>query len=278
MVRVSVEYTRKTLVMYNTAFGSVLGAFIGDAAGATLEFPVQGTIANIVRVATFRTSNITQSLLVPAQFAFGNKKWAVQHAMNMIGRGVWGTAQGQITDDGELTMALLRALSNSNQWDLDAIAVAYCEWLSSGPFDIGQTTKRAINGAFSLKSNTVPPPSIGTRMYYASSIFNKESQANGSLMRATPLGIWGYKLSSQDLATICHQDSGLTHPNMVCKYSVTCYAIAIAHLVKNATSTSADLKTRREAFSRAKNWLESEPESRDKETVLNCLNNATRKL
>ena len=53
------------------ARGAVLGAFAGDAAGATLEM--------MARAPT---------------------EAEVQRAMTMVGGGIWNTAPGQITDDG----------------------------------------------------------------------------------------------------------------------------------------------------------------------------------
>ena len=62
--------------------GCLLGALVGDAAGATLEF-------------------------------LGRKPDAaeVDRALEMVGGGPWRTAPGQITDDGELALCLARALA-----------------------------------------------------------------------------------------------------------------------------------------------------------------------
>jgi len=87
---------------------------------------------------------------IPILYSYGNASWAVDKALAMIGDGVHGTAPGQITDDGELTMSLLKALSKSeNKWNLDHVARAYATWLESIPFDVGYTTLNAIEGAFS---------------------------------------------------------------------------------------------------------------------------------
>jgi ADP-ribosylglycohydrolase len=68
-------------VCHQRAIGCVLGAFIGDAAGATLEFIGQ--------------KNITEK--------------SVKTAMMLKGGGVFNVGPGQITDDSEMAMCLLHA-------------------------------------------------------------------------------------------------------------------------------------------------------------------------
>ena len=74
---------------YNAAKGVLLGALVGDAAGATLEFLEHDPTPEEV-------------------------SWA----MNMPGGGDLQVAPGQITDDGELTLCLAQALADSKIFDL----------------------------------------------------------------------------------------------------------------------------------------------------------------
>ena len=53
-------------------------------------------------------------------------------------------------------------------------------------------------------------------------------------MRATPLPIWGYKLSDDDLYKACVEDTKLTHSNKVPHEAVAIYCIAIKHLINGA--------------------------------------------
>jgi ADP-ribosyl-[dinitrogen reductase] hydrolase len=53
------------------------------------------------------------------------------------------------------------------------------------------------------------------------------SKANGSLMRATPLGIYGYQLTDEELAFIASQDSSLSHTNPSVCAAVASYIIGI---------------------------------------------------
>src|SRR3954469_4469952 len=123
-------------LMMDAAVGAVLGALVGDAAGAVLEF-AEGPLD-------------------------------VDHAMTMPGGGVWRVAPGQITDDGELTMSLLRALASGTP-----AAVMYAEWIASRPFDVGATTMR------SLGCRLAPGENVAARMTAAAAKSCMESKANG---------------------------------------------------------------------------------------------------
>ena len=189
----------------NAAIGCLLGACCGDAAGATLEF--------IGRKPTYAE---------------------VENALTMPGGGVWNVAPGQITDDGELTLCLALALADQPVFEIESIARQYARWIESPPFDIGTTTRTAL-GCFlhSAHWNKIcEEQGYAIGMGQAAVQGCLDSKANGSLMRATPLGIWGHHLSDTDLAGYARQDSALSHPNQSCQDAVACYAIAIANLMR----------------------------------------------
>jgi ADP-ribosylglycohydrolase/fructose-1,6-bisphosphatase/inositol monophosphatase family enzyme len=122
--------------------------------------------------------------------------------------GRWQTLAGQPTDDSEMALALARSLVAAGEWDGERVLAAYREWYRSGPFDVGQTTRAALNGYFML-----------------------ESQANGSLMRASPLGIFAHARPPAEAAALARHDSGLTHPHAVCGESVAAFVVAVAHAI-----------------------------------------------
>lgn len=97
------------------ALGCLIGACVGDAAGATLEFLGRRP--------------------APAE---------VDKAMQMLGGGAWGVAPGQVTDDGELTLSLARALSTGSNFDIEGIAQEYAGWVFSNPFDMGSATGNSL--------------------------------------------------------------------------------------------------------------------------------------
>ena len=179
------------------ALGAVYGAFAADAAGATLEF-------------------------------LGRKPSAgeVEEALAMCGGGVWSTAPGQITDDSELALCQLRALSGSATFSLEAIASRYADWYRSPPFDIGNTTSSALGpGA------RAAPGHVAATMREAAAARNMGSKANGALMRLTPLAVWASRGTPDEVAGWAMADAALTHPNASCQEASACYALAIGHLV-----------------------------------------------
>ncbi|WP_036485298.1 ADP-ribosylglycohydrolase family protein [Myxosarcina sp. GI1] len=208
---------------YDKALGCLLGALVGDAAGATLEF--LGRAPNIEEVT-----------------------WA----MSMPGGGVIGVAPGQITDDGELTLCQAKALAESEKFNLEAIARNYAKWVDSNPFDVGITTSNSL-GSYSQPQwrEIFQQQGYAATMKTAAAKQCMGSKANGSLMRITPLAIWGKDLATDELADFARQDSALSHPNPSCGYAVACYCIAIAHLLDYSGDCVG-------AFESAKSWLDSQ--------------------
>lgn len=208
------------------ALGALLGALVGDAAGATLEFLDH----------------------VPS-------REEVDRALTMPGGGCWHVAPGQITDDGELTIALALGLAESPCFDRERVARRYADWIESAPFDIGGTTLNSL-GSFERGrwAGVARERGYAAAMSGAARELCMGSKANGSLMRATPLGVWGHRLRDEELAWYAEQDSGLSHPNPSCVDAVTAYVLAVAHLVLRPGDTAG-------AFARARAWVEAEAEA-----------------
>ncbi len=189
------EYSERS----NAARGAVIGALVGDAAGATLEF--------MGRKPT------------PSE---------VENAMRMVGGGVWRTAPGQITDDGELTIALAHSLSGSSRYDPNRAAHFYRKWYLSHPFDIGNATTAALG------RGDLDRPTLVDEVMKNASRYNSKSKANGSLMRASALGAWSAKVSLADAVQAARMDAQLTHPNPSCQWAGVAYIVAIRHLILNS--------------------------------------------
>jgi ADP-ribosylglycohydrolase len=126
----------------------------------------------------------------------------------LVAGGSWNTIAGQPTDDSEMALALARTLLEHGTYVQDAARDAYRAWLDSVPFDVGMTT---FNGLKNL-------PDHG-------------SQANGALMRISPLGIFGASRPSDELAEWARRDAYITHPNRVCVDVNVLFVLAIAHAV-----------------------------------------------
>ena len=58
-----------------------------------------------------------------------------------------------------------------------------------------------------------------------------ESKANGALMRAAPLAVWGHRLPPATLAEYAILDASLSHPSPTCGEASAAYVIALAHLI-----------------------------------------------
>lgn len=182
----------------NLAQGCLVGAFVGDSAGARLEFlGRQPDDAQLVE------------------------------ALAMKGGGVFRVAPGQITDDGELTLALARALLGEQQYPREKVATNYRAWVASHPFDIGNATSAALGGT------TVRGSAVADTVTKNAAKHNLGSKANGALMRASALGIWSVRLSVKEAVAAARADACLTHPNLTCQWATAAYVVAIRHLLLN---------------------------------------------
>jgi len=149
---------------------------------------------------------------------------------DLMDGGHWNTLAGQPTDDSEMALALARTVISSGQYDPEAVARSYAFWYQSHPFDIGATTARALSA--------IPPLSQlpygsrdGAAADAAMQAADRSSQGNGSLMRVSPLGIWGHAMDPDTLADGARADSRLTHPHLVCREACAVYVVAVAHAV-----------------------------------------------
>lgn len=127
--------------------------------------------------------------------------------------GVWGTLAGQPTDDSELALMLARTLSELGRFDVDAVRRAYRYWYESGPFDCGSTIAAGLCGT--------PKHS---------------SEANGALMRVSPLGVFGVRHAPEEVARWAEEDAAITHPNPVCRGCSAVFSIAILGAIRGGES------------------------------------------
>jgi len=125
----------------------------------------------------------------------------------------WCTIAGQPTDDSEMALSLARMLVDQGKYDPDEARKAYILWLDSGPFDCGVTVAKGLQGR--------PDP---------------DSQANGAMMRISPLGIFGANYNLALVAEWAMQDATITHPHPVCRQANAPFAMALAHAVRHGCS------------------------------------------
>ncbi len=203
--------------LLSRAQGCLLGQLAGDALGSLVEFrsaeSIRREYPNGVR-----------------QLADG---------------GTWGCLAGQPTDDSELALMLARSLVFNGGYDPEAVAQAYHFWLRSGPFDCGATIGRALGAIADADVAN------GRTAEAARAAASRESQSNGSLMRASPLGIWGCTRPAIELAEVARTDAALTHPHPVCGDATAAFVVAVAHAVASGAPPSA-------IHTRAVEWAEAQ--------------------
>lgn len=131
----------------------------------------------------------------------------------LIGSPVFHTLPGQPTDDSEMALALARAIVARGEFNAASVWEAYVRWHDSDPFDCGNTIAAAISG-----------------------MKNRTSQANGALMRVSPIGIAGARAWVGSVRWWAQLDAEMTHCHPVCVNTNSIYATAIATAVANELS------------------------------------------
>ena len=116
----------------------------------------------------------------------------------------WGCTEerrsGEITDDSEMAIALLRSLLNEQGFNSLAIQSQYIDWFSTDPDDVGGTIRSSLNGKF-----------------------NADSQANGALMRVAPLALYATLHPEWDWETAAIKECKHTHINPRCIHANVIY-------------------------------------------------------
>lgn len=199
---------------YQKILGVLYGHAYGDAAGSRLEF--RG---------------------IPS-------KHEIKLAMELTGGGVFKLNPGQITDDGELTLQVFRALYNyfvdgENEYNTDVeddeemcdlgdmFFHNFREWFDSDPFDIGHTTRNAFHMAptkYDMLENV--------------KMLNTYSESNGALMRSSPHAIFAYVrgISEKEMYDIIDMDVRFTHVKKCVVDIVFAYNIIILYLLQGKST------------------------------------------
>ena len=130
--------------------------------------------------------------------------------------GTFNTLAGQPTDDSEMALMLARSLAEHGRFDPGAVMKAYRFWLDSNPFDCGGTVRSGLRGT----------P-------------NSESQANGALMRVSPLGIFGARRKLRDVAEWAAEDAALTHSHPICRQANALFAMTLSQAIRTGCSPAS---------------------------------------
>lgn len=184
------------------AQGCLVGQFAGDALGSLVEFQTPEQI----------------------QDQYPDGVWYLEDG------GTWGTMAGQPTDDSEMALALARTLVKLGRFDLEQVAQAYVDWYQSSPFDMGATCCTALSAAAHALSQGLPAAPA------AQAAANHTSQANGALMRISPLAIFGIRFSEDELIQWARADASLTHPHLVCLAANAVFTATVSRAVRTGAT------------------------------------------
>lgn len=212
------------------AQGCILGQLAGDSLGALVEFQSAASIA--------------------AAYPDGGPRLLSSGGPHRV-------TAGQPTDDSELALSLVRSLMARGGFDLESVAAWYAAWFHGWthseepdacshawcrPFDVGSTTARALGA---IRADDVRDGQAAARARAAA---NPDSQANGALMRVSPLGIWGAFRDPALVAAAARDDASVTHPHAVCQSASAVFAVTIAAAIRKGLSPV-------ETHAFALNWL-----------------------
>lgn len=206
-----------------TPLRAVLGALVGDAAGATLEF----------YHAPDGSERITEAV--------------ARHAMTMPGGGALRVGPGQITDDGELTLACWSTLHLTFSMDARPIypslpmAAAYAAWYDSIPFDIGRTCSLAFDTLSDMMQTSKNPVEALEEAKAIIRSMSMGSEANGAMMRATPIAAACtlHGISAEHAATMAMSDATLSHPGLVAQHANAVYVYLLCQLLHGHSPNAA---------------------------------------
>ena len=129
--------------------------------------------------------------------------------------GVWRTIAGQPTDDSEMALSLARGILDLGGYDQNEVRAGYVRWIKSKPFDKGRTVTAGL---------------LGERDF--------ASQANGAMMRVSPLAIFGAARSDSEVEEWARMDAEITHPNPVCVEANRLYAAAISRAIRTGCGSA----------------------------------------
>lgn len=145
---------------------------------------------------------------------------------DLMDGGVHDIIAGQPTDDSEMALALARTITANRSYSPDATLIAYTQWVNSKPFDIGRTIVRAL-GIYH------------DRFIISGGHHDPKSQANGAMMRVSPLGIFGANYSDEQVDEWAKQDCLLTHLHPVCVQANQLYTTTISYAIRTGVDRQA---------------------------------------
>ena len=182
------------------AVGTLLGLAVGDAVGTTLEFCSRDSYPPLT---------------------------------DMVGGGPFALPVGVWTDDTSLALALADSIVTCGTLDPTDIMARFVRWWRHGDysptgtcFDIGITTRTAL----AMFERTGGPCAGST---------SPASAGNGSLMRLSPIAIWGARVGDAATREAARAQSALTHAAPACLDACEGYAMIVRAAMLGADRAAA---------------------------------------
>ena len=162
------------------------------------------------------------ALGMPYEFMYGQYpfKLVIQQHNNL--------PLGQISDDTEMMMALLQSVVLEKTYNRDKVIEAYCKWVASGPWDLGQNTAMLFRHTVMAHQGT----SAYVRSYdikmaeMSKQPQDRWSQSNGCLMRCMPLALFN------EAYKVWVRDCMISNPHPICIEACTVYFKMIYYILK----------------------------------------------
>ena len=174
------------------AMGAWIGLAVGDALGTTLEFRPRDTYEPLT---------------------------------DMVGGGPFGLEPGEWTDDASMAWALAASLAAHPGFDPHDLMERFLAWRDRGEyasngrcFDIGSTVAAALR-AFEATGDPFRGP---TGEYDA---------GNGSLMRLSPVALWGLGHEKDEVRRVAREQSRTTHGATACLDACEAFAVILCDTI-----------------------------------------------
>lgn len=198
------------------ALGAMLGLALGDALGATTEFMSRREI---------------------------RKRWPHGHR-EIVGGGAFGWAPGQVTDDTDMALCIVRGVRraglDAGVGDIvNAVGDEFMRWRAKNPPDIGNTIRLALD--FYAQCGDWKRVAEKVR-----ETLGDPAAGNGALMRTLPISLF-WPNDDERIVEVSLAVSRMTHPHPEADFCSVAYNLLVAHLVRGDDAA----KSTDEAFRKA---------------------------
>ncbi|MBD2292448.1 ADP-ribosylglycohydrolase family protein [Anabaena sphaerica FACHB-251] len=136
----------------------------------------------------------------------------------------WRWKPGDWTDDTDQMLCILDSLLAQKQVNIQDIATRFQDWAIIDGFGIGGTVYKMVHHPEFLRD-----PHRVAEEYWRSK--NRETAANGGVMRTSVLGIWEY-FDADKVRNNAENVCKITHADPRCVASCVAVSLAISHLIQ----------------------------------------------